>query len=240
MGGGMALNQLLIVMDGVDDPPWRKRFFTNRINTFLDATYIVPQKIGGMSLRLPTPEAADRAGLLHRRHQRADRRARPGAHPPGPHGPPHLVPHADEGRPQGHLRALHREGRPRSRARHAEAPRRDGAHHARLLAGDDRAGLLDGADLRAQRRAAGLRVGRPRRGDDHRRVGHRGRRRVPSPRTRGRSRSTRPATRSPATSTWRTPVHAPVDPHARLARSATTRPREKDERFSHWRHREFG
>ena len=45
-GGGMALNQLLIVMDGVDDPPWRKRFVTSRVNTFLDATYIVPQKIG--------------------------------------------------------------------------------------------------------------------------------------------------------------------------------------------------
>src|SRR4029079_18662199 len=56
MGGGMALNQLLIVMDGVDDPPWRKRFFTNRINTFLDASYIVPQKLGGVSLRLPRPK----------------------------------------------------------------------------------------------------------------------------------------------------------------------------------------
>jgi hypothetical protein len=55
-GGSMALNQLLIVMDGVDDPPWRKRFLTNRINTFLDATYIVPQKIRGASLRLPRPK----------------------------------------------------------------------------------------------------------------------------------------------------------------------------------------
>src|SRR5204862_1644641 len=59
MGGGMgsmALNQLLIVMDGVDDPPWRKRFLTNKVNTFLDATYIVPQKIGGVSVRLPRPK----------------------------------------------------------------------------------------------------------------------------------------------------------------------------------------
>jgi ATP-dependent Zn protease len=55
-GGGMALNQLLIVMDGVDDPPWRKRFITNKINTFLDATYIVPQKLGSMSMRLPRPK----------------------------------------------------------------------------------------------------------------------------------------------------------------------------------------
>jgi ATP-dependent Zn protease len=56
MGGGMALNQLLVVMDGVDDPPWRKRFLTNKVNTFLDATYIVPQKIGGASLRLRRPK----------------------------------------------------------------------------------------------------------------------------------------------------------------------------------------
>jgi cell division protease FtsH len=56
MGGGMALNQLLVVMDGVDDPPWRKRFLTSRINTFLDASYIVPQKVGGVSLRLPRPK----------------------------------------------------------------------------------------------------------------------------------------------------------------------------------------
>jgi ATP-dependent Zn protease len=54
--GSMALNQLLIVMDGVDDPPWRKRFLTNRINTFLDATYIVPQKIGSTPLRLRRPK----------------------------------------------------------------------------------------------------------------------------------------------------------------------------------------
>jgi ATP-dependent Zn protease len=55
-GGGMALNQLLVVMDGVDDPPWRKRFVTNKVNTFLDATYIVPQKIAGRPLRLPRPK----------------------------------------------------------------------------------------------------------------------------------------------------------------------------------------
>src|SRR3954453_13834596 len=56
MGGGMALNQLLIVMDGVDDPPWRKRFLTSRINTFLDATYIVPPKLRGRPMRLPRPK----------------------------------------------------------------------------------------------------------------------------------------------------------------------------------------
>jgi len=55
-GGGMALNQLLVQMDGIDDPPLLRRVLTNRLNTFLDAMYIVPQKIGPMKLRLPKPK----------------------------------------------------------------------------------------------------------------------------------------------------------------------------------------
>ena len=57
-GGGMgqlALNQLLVTMDGIDNPPFFRRFFTNRINTLLDAVYIVPRRIGRISLRLPKP-----------------------------------------------------------------------------------------------------------------------------------------------------------------------------------------
>jgi len=53
--GGMALNQLLVVMDGIDNPPYFKRVFRNRLNTFLDATYVVPRRIGKVPLRLPTP-----------------------------------------------------------------------------------------------------------------------------------------------------------------------------------------
>jgi ATP-dependent Zn protease len=53
--GQLALNQLLVVMDGIDNPPFTKKFFTNRINTFLDATYIVPRRVFGRSLRLPPP-----------------------------------------------------------------------------------------------------------------------------------------------------------------------------------------
>ena len=45
-------------------------------------------------------EAAPGADLLHRRLQRADRGARPGADPPRPDGPPHLVPDPDQGRPR--------------------------------------------------------------------------------------------------------------------------------------------
>src|SRR3954464_6049565 len=55
MGGGMALNQLLVQMDGVDEPRFWRKFWTNRINTFLDATYIVPRRSRGKKLRLPSP-----------------------------------------------------------------------------------------------------------------------------------------------------------------------------------------
>jgi ATP-dependent Zn protease len=52
-GGQLALNQLLVVMDGIDNPPFFKRVWNNRVNTFLDATYIIPRRIGRVSLRLP-------------------------------------------------------------------------------------------------------------------------------------------------------------------------------------------
>src|SRR3954447_22508396 len=55
-GAGMALNQLLVQMDGIDEPPFLRKFFTNRLNTFLDALYIVPQRIGSVKLRLPKPK----------------------------------------------------------------------------------------------------------------------------------------------------------------------------------------
>ena len=54
-GGGLALNQLLVVMDGIDNPPFTKRVLTSRFNTFLDATYVVPRRLGKIPLRLPPP-----------------------------------------------------------------------------------------------------------------------------------------------------------------------------------------
>jgi ATP-dependent Zn protease len=57
-GGGqgqLALNQLLVTMDGIDNPPFMRRFLTNRINSFLDAIYVVPRRIGRVSFRLPPP-----------------------------------------------------------------------------------------------------------------------------------------------------------------------------------------
>jgi ATP-dependent Zn protease len=52
-GGGLALNQLLVVMDGIDNPPFFKKLFTNKMNTFLDGIYIVPRRIGKRSIRIP-------------------------------------------------------------------------------------------------------------------------------------------------------------------------------------------
>jgi hypothetical protein len=51
--GSLALNQLLIVMDGIDNPPFMRRSFTNLTNKILDAIYIVPRRIGRFSLRMP-------------------------------------------------------------------------------------------------------------------------------------------------------------------------------------------
>jgi cell division protease FtsH len=58
MGGGMgqlALNQLLVTMDGIDNPPFLRRMITNRLNVLLDAIYVVPRRIGRLRLRLPPP-----------------------------------------------------------------------------------------------------------------------------------------------------------------------------------------
>jgi ATP-dependent Zn protease len=54
-GGGLALNQLLVVMDGLDAPPLGRRILTSLVNTFLDATYLVPLRIGQSLLRLAPP-----------------------------------------------------------------------------------------------------------------------------------------------------------------------------------------
>src|SRR4051794_4030260 len=56
MGGGLALNQLLVVMDGIDEPPMMRRLRTRKFNTFLDATYVIPSKLFGKRLRLKPPK----------------------------------------------------------------------------------------------------------------------------------------------------------------------------------------
>ncbi len=52
-GGGNALNALLVVMDGMNEPPGFRKWYTNRFNTLLDATFLIPQKLGKLRLRLP-------------------------------------------------------------------------------------------------------------------------------------------------------------------------------------------
>jgi len=53
-GTGVALNQLLITMDGVENPPLVSRTLTKWTNTLLDASYVVPQRLGRhVPLRLP-------------------------------------------------------------------------------------------------------------------------------------------------------------------------------------------
>jgi ATP-dependent Zn protease len=56
--GGLALNQLLVQMDGIGEAPFGRRFITNKVNTILDAAYLVPRKVGRVSLRLPPPRPA--------------------------------------------------------------------------------------------------------------------------------------------------------------------------------------
>ena len=57
-GGQLALNQLLVVMDGIGSPRFFRKNFTRGFNTLLDATYVVPQRIGRASLRLPRAKPA--------------------------------------------------------------------------------------------------------------------------------------------------------------------------------------
>ena len=157
--GGQALNQLLVVMDGIDEPPMIRKFFTNRLNTFLDAMFVVPSKVGRLKLRLAPAARRARSRSTSSAPATSRSGARPGAHAAGPDGPPHLVPHAHQGRPPGHLRPVPGQGRPRARPGHRPPARRAGADHQRLLALDDRAVLLDGADDRPRRGPPRVRAG---------------------------------------------------------------------------------
>jgi cell division protease FtsH len=56
MGGGLALNQLLVQMDGIDEPPFFRKWATKKLNTFLDALYVVPRRVGKVSLRIRPPK----------------------------------------------------------------------------------------------------------------------------------------------------------------------------------------
>jgi ATP-dependent Zn protease len=57
MGGAgqLALNQLLVTMDGIDNPPFLRRVLTARANATLDATYVIPRRLWRLPLRFPAP-----------------------------------------------------------------------------------------------------------------------------------------------------------------------------------------
>jgi ATP-dependent Zn protease len=46
-------------MDGIGNPRFTRKVMTNRINTFLDACYVIPRRVRRFSLRLPAPRPAD-------------------------------------------------------------------------------------------------------------------------------------------------------------------------------------
>ena len=119
------------------------------LNTFLDAIYFVPQQIGSVAApaarRSPRKEQIYFIGATNVPLERLD----PALVRPGRMGR-HVwfrTPTKDDRKDIFDLYLA--QGRPRARPRHRQAPRRAGPHHQRLLAGDDRAGVLDGADLRA-------------------------------------------------------------------------------------------
>jgi ATP-dependent Zn protease len=51
--GQLALNQLLVTMDGIDNPPFLRRVLTARANATLDATYVIPRRLWKLPLRFP-------------------------------------------------------------------------------------------------------------------------------------------------------------------------------------------
>jgi ATP-dependent Zn protease len=53
--GQLALQQLLVLMDGLDNPPLGRRVSTSKLNTWLDASYFVPRRLGKIPLRLKPP-----------------------------------------------------------------------------------------------------------------------------------------------------------------------------------------
>lgn len=58
MSGQGGLQQLLIEMDGARGPSSLRRWIVSRVNTVLDASFVIPTRIGSLSLRLPPAKPA--------------------------------------------------------------------------------------------------------------------------------------------------------------------------------------
>ena len=158
-GGGLALNQLLVVMDGIDEPPPMRKWMTRKLNTFLDALYIVPQRIGKVRLRRkpprPRPEQIYFIGACNVDLEVLD----PALTRPGRMGR-HIYFRTPTWEDRRDIFDLYL-----GKVAHDEEldtpgqARRAGADHQRLLAGDDRPGLLARAHVRARAGPRALRAG---------------------------------------------------------------------------------
>ena len=179
-------------------PPDRRRTSTN---TLLDALYVVPSSWHGHRLRLPPRGPATSRSTSSARRTCRSRSSIPRSTRPGRMGRHVWFRTPTKHDREGHLRPLPRPGAPRARARQRGPARRAGPHDDGLLAGDDRAGLLDGAHDRPPLGPGRIRLGGPRRGDDDGRVRARRSTSTTCPRRRAPLRSTRPATPSPRTRT---------------------------------------
>ena len=146
MGGGLALNQLLVVMDGIDDPPLMQALHAPSASTRSWTRCTSSRsEIGRLKLRLHPPKPRKEEiyfiGACNVPLEALD----PALTRPGRMGR-HIyfrTPTWEDRRDifDLYLGKVAHEPELDTPA----APRRAGPHHQRLLAGDDRPGLLDGA-----------------------------------------------------------------------------------------------
>ena len=160
MGGGgqLALNQLLVVMDGIDNPPFFRRLFTNWTNTFLDATYVIPRESADVR-----SASRGRSRGRTRSTSSARRTSRSSQLDPALTRPGRMGRHVWLRTPTKHDRKdifdlyiskVDHEPELDTEQKRDELARITGGYSP----GDDRAGLLDGAHLRARRRPRALRL----------------------------------------------------------------------------------
>ena len=188
-------------MDGIDNPPFFKKFFTNKTNTFLDGIYIVPRRIKGKSLRLPAAKPRkEQVYFIGATNVPIDR-LDPALVRPGRMGR-----HVWFRTPTKHdrLDILDLYIGKVSHNRDLDSPKRRD-EIARITNGYSPAMIeqvtLDGADDRAPLRPQRVRLGGPRRVDHDARVAAPPSASSTCPRRAARRRSTRQATRSPGTRT---------------------------------------
>ena len=225
-GGSLALNQLLVVMDGIDNPPFFKKFFTSKTNALLDGIYIVPRRIGRRSFRIPAARPRrEQIYFIGATNVPVDR-LDPALTRPG-----RLGRHVWFRTPTKQDRLdvldlyLGKVAHEPELDQHAQT-RGDRARYERLRARDARAGDVDGPDDRAPLGPRRVELGRPRRSNDHSRGRHRSRHRVhPGGEPRRRNSRGGPCRRRPRLLEGRG-VNAALHPDARRRARAPSGARE--------------